>query len=573
MELPREPTTIPQARKYSRKFEAPRTKTYGEQETFMINIPPINHTYMTKNVKLHFDFNLDYYESTQTTATNIAKYCFSDHAEEVNNIEGFFDRSNRRTRANMYTKPFPTFDINGAYGLISRIRVYDFLGTTLLEDVQEHDLLTAMLADFDLKSDNLNIIRPTIIDSKLMPNDTVQYGVSHNTDTVRKPPCSFITNDYDYRLNSSWTLSQFQLNPSTETATIIPGKVSMSNHFSIDLYSFLGKLSDKFTPLHNGFRIEFTINKSDIPISFNTGWGNNMVHFKPSNHSDDAISVVLDPYIENMQLSNIYIKADLLEISPELDKGIDKMVHYQGFKYQRDEFSYSDFSGGTHANTNRPDFTKRITPAYKSISSVYIGQRMYPHKNYTQNLGFRVKNYLGSAELLFNKSVIQSIDNDQEAIDAFNSIFNIGCDDYITKEDFLLDEPDNYNGTGLCQFSFVNNAGRDSITSDIETYGGDYMKWWPGFYGNSDPFFGENLPIVSWSPRTSFFQGKYLLAFDTKIPGTTSDVVAGIDTTKNVLEYKFKCTETECLRVLIDVFCQHDCFLRIDPGKSTTVSF
>lgn len=571
MDTPRQPTSLPQARRYTRKFNAPRNKTFGEQETFIINIPPIDKTYLTKNTKLHFDFELNYYESTSATLASLFNELTAEQspagAEDVplKFPDGFFDRAGNHSMINAYTKPHPTLDINGAYGLIKRIRVYDFLGTTLLEDVQEHDVLTAMLSDFEFKDENMSINRPTYSDG---------------TNPIRKPPCSFIDSGEFGQLLAPWTLAtyptlqQYATLPETVadvTGLISPGKVTLTSHYSLDLYSFLGKFSDKFVPLHNGFRIEFSINKASIPISFDTAYGGLKTYF--NYYSQDpatvsAKSVTLTPWIESIKLSNIYLKCDLLELSAEMDKGIDKVVHYQGFKYQLDSFSYSDFTEGlTVSDEKRSDFTKRISPSYLSLTKVFIGQRLVPTSLSEQKLGFRVKNYLDSGELLYNHAVIQTIENDHEAIDSIVSCFQTQMGNYLTMDDFGVEEPETYMfGTGGYQFPFFNKARRNVVDAFVaDTTKEDYIHWWAGF--NGGVYHGEAHILGNMA------QGKFLLAFDSRLPGTTPDTVGGIDTTKNILEYKIKSSSDVCHKVYIDVICQHDCLVNVEPGKSTTVSF
>jgi hypothetical protein len=73
------------------------------------------------------------------------------------------------------------------------------LGTTLLEDVQEHDVLTAMLTDFDMKDNNFGLNRPNIVDA--VGEDDPQ--------TTRKWPCSLITPFES--TTKALTLTQYQV--------------------------------------------------------------------------------------------------------------------------------------------------------------------------------------------------------------------------------------------------------------------------------------------------------------------------------------------------------------------------
>lgn len=580
MELPREPTSLPQARRYSRTFDAPRNKTFGPQESVMINIPPIDRTYLTKNNKLHFDATLTYLEASEATWSAIANELGSlptttDALTSIPFINGFFQRTSQnqvpavRTAANYYNKPMPFLDINGAYGFIHRIRVYDFLGTTLLEDVQEHDVLTAMLADFDFKDENLRIYRPYVADNK------------STASRVRKQPCSFFAANQEDGLNlpisiSNWV--QVGAGNALTSVTITPSPVTLTQHFSIDLYSFLGKLSNKFVPLHNGFRLEFTFNKADVPISFSTAYGGLNVFYRRARVATDQIfGRTLDPSIQSLRFSNIYLKTDLLELSVDMDKEVDKMVHYQGFKYQQDFYPYPDFSGSDVAITSRPDLYKPIPQPFLSLNKVMIGQRPVQSAIEKQKLGFRIRNFINTADLLYNRSSIQSFQHEFEFVDAWREAFGTNPDMGLTIADFLTDE-ETYTGTNGFQFYMYSDSQRQDIlnymTSLSTNTSGDVIgsAWWPGFEGNTALAVGSDIQ-ASFTIHSTDNQGRFLIVYDTRIPGTTSDTVGGIDTTKTRLEYKLTSTAGFCYKVYLDIFCQHDALLKIDPGKSTIVSF
>jgi hypothetical protein len=584
MELPREPSTLPQARRYERTFDAPRNKVFTEGETVIINIPPIKNTYLSKDVKLHFDFTLSYQEASSDTLQHIYADIIGGNLSTTNpnlfvppvdvgwatfqpNADALFSRSDLNQNidnipTNAFVRPIPTFDVNGPYGLINRIRVYDFLGTTLLEDVQEHDVLTAMLTDFDLKDNNFTLNRPNIVDA--IGEDDPQ--------TVRKWPCSLITTSDSP--NKALTLTKYAVVPNMgngklEGIIITPGTVTVSNHFALDLYSFLGKLSDKFVPLHNGFRIEFTVNKASIPISFGIESGGLQIFYK--NSGTNVVPRTLDPTITEMSLSSVYLKSDLLEVKPELDEKIDKLVHYQGFKYQRDFFPYTDFTKPITdvAKQNRPDFTKVITERLLSLNKVMIGQRLMIPSLGQQKLGFRIKNYVDTCSLLFNKSVLRSFRNTVEVAQSCIQAFGMPMDYYLTMDDYSVEAP-NQQGTGGFQYPFLTENQRLSVAVYVDTHK----------VPSTDPLVPKRstewfpTPLDSYiGTRTNFSQGKYMAVFDTRLPGTTSDTVGGIDTSKNTLEYKITATQDTCWKTTIDVFCQHDALLRVDPGKSTTVSF
>jgi len=557
MELPREPTEIPQARRYTRCFHGEQGKKFQEQQTITINIPRIQNTYMTKDVKLHFDFDMTYQEASRTKLNEIFLTIAPNGTLDTDNqykaAMDFFGMSQTGVDLgprpiNVYTKPIPTFDVNGPYGLISRIQVFDFLGNTLLEDVQEHDLLTAQFADFWFKDDNMEIERPRITD----------FFESTTQDMVtRKEPCArYFGSDSTAPNQKLSTTSIDFLNGSQVSNTkpgVTPGVVNTSNKYSLDLFSFLGRFSDKFTPLHNGFKVVFTLNKFSIPIQFNTPLGDCIVGYKNSGGVNQGTK--LDPTILSANVSNVYIKSDLLEISPELDSKVDKLIFSQGWKYQKDFFTYPFDYNDTY-NGPRVPYSRRIIPDLKSVNKIFVGQR--PQKGFVgrEHLGFRIRNYTDQARLLFNKSEVCKISNVGEAYTSIEQATEQRFDDYLDISDFNTNIPMAY-GTDGQQFTIVSYGKQKTIQSYLLNNAMTAL-WWPG------------MPSP---PLTTQFQGRYLIAFDTRIPGATASSVAGIDTSKNVLEYELSSDSEICLKSDIDVFIQHDSFIMVEPGKSTTVNF
>jgi hypothetical protein len=574
MNLPQEPSKIPPVRRYQRSFYADRTKTFRGEEVVKIQIPPISKTYFTKDVKLHFDLDISYYENTTDNMQVIADTLTGTGTGELNLRKsityGFFGRAvdNTPNPNTVYfqtmSKPFPTLDINGPYGLINRIQVHDYLGTTLIEDIQSHDVLTAVMSDFMFTNDNVEIFRPE------MSSEEPTFGGA-----VFKPPASL-------PFNSVHEFEDFMMKPYNTTITwttapiVEPMKpVSIPRyHATLDLFSFLGKLSQKFVPLHNGFTISFTLNRFDVPIGFSNG-GNPAGVSPPNNelvgfvrgytgvngqgvpNTSESLPVYFKPTLNEASIKNMYIKSTLIEVDQQLDDQIEKVVQCVGYKYQLDYFPNAD------TNEKQVELTRRLLPQLKSLRRVLVGQRprFNPSDVRKQRLGFRVKNFIDKSALLFNKSIISSIESNLEAYNALRSCYG-PIDKYLTMSDFGVEYESNsqfgdqswlMNTMKLREFL---NAIQIKLNSQA-----DYSAFWfdASFYDREvSELYGN--------------QGKHLLCFDCVVPGSTANTVAGIDTSSNVVEYQLKSTKG-VESVNIDVFLEHDAFVHVDPGKATAVSF
>lgn len=665
MELPRDPVVLPQARRYSRTFPSLQSKKFQSENQIIIEIPAIDRTYLTKDVKLYFDFDIAYQEASDATLTTIfqnlrhnlnASQEWNDYAYSFFGFENTSSGVQSKNPFYAYTKPYPTFDINGAYSLISRLQVYSYLNNTLLEDIPQHDLLTAQFADFWL-SDNRE--RPY----GAYTDEYTQDGL------IRKPPCSQI-----YPLDSSILEEAMRIdyieisaNPNTNTATVKGKTRYVTMKCQLDLFSFLGRFSDKFCPLHNGFRLVLTLTDFNNAVVFNTLYGNNQLIYKPAGDlleaedtltilnivlngphtfsndnnkiclvtptgrytfqvpvgvtvtdqistvvsaindaiqpyfgcmeaSDDGLTIVsydgpfyldiskttliqfdrnvlkhnqysspspnylktttLDSKLLSATVSNVHIKADLLEVSPELDKGVDKLIYAKSYKYQKNFYPYSGFSTSNVVDTIRPPVANEILPKLKSITKVFVGQR--PIRSLTdkgfQRLGYRIKNYISSGRLLYDSSEVCNLSNNEEAWESYQTCCNYPLDFYINKTDFILDE-DETIGTGGQQTRIAT----DGLAQRCQNYSTNpytQKEWWSGL-----------------GSLSTLYQGRYLLAFDARIPGAVDNAIAGIDSSKAKLEYELKSDSTTCWKVDIDVFVEHDAFIHVDPGKTTSVSF
>jgi hypothetical protein len=106
------------------------------------------------------------------------------------------------------------FDQPGAFGLFNRIEIYDYLGSTLLESIDGTNVLMSLLMNTSVNE--LEKIR--------------HYNV-----------CTGMQEDDSYLLHNGTAADTF------------------THEFSIPLFSFLGMLSSKFAPLHNGYTIMLTM--------------------------------------------------------------------------------------------------------------------------------------------------------------------------------------------------------------------------------------------------------------------------------------------------------------------------
>lgn len=571
-----------------RRFEVDRGKIYRSKDVARIQIPPIDKTYLTKNSKLHFTFDLTYNEMSLATAQNIAKTMFSNtplttypnteenynlitntianclgKAEYVSNVASYPAQGANQIAA----KPIPTLDINGAYGLISRIQVYDYLGTTLLEDIQSHDLLSALFVDFQLIEDSCLLNRPEFEDINIHTMEV----------RTRKSPCTtMIPPDSSFNRTGLNTTTITRLpRPSSETLTFSTNYIPVVNGIQpvtityngcINLVSFLGVLSNKFVPLHNGFTVEFHMNDFENAVGLSTivGGGPNGTEINTTQFSNNAgvivktpVRISIDPSIVDATIKNMYIKADLLELTSDLDGQVEKIIQSKGYRYQLDFFPHANLDGP------RTKFTRRILPELQSVTKVIIGQRPVrtEQKIVKEMQGYRIRNFTDRSRLLYNKAILSEYLNAEETYSGLTQSLSKPLDKSINFEDFCVDTDDAY-GTDGFQFQCVSPELVECIKLYNEYFSKNIYEQW----------FNEST-LVYGDRNSSYYQGKYLILHDLRLPEIPDNSIGGISTIKQVLEYEIESDSSNCERVYIDVFCEHDAFIHVDPGKSTAVSF
>lgn len=560
MQLPQAPTEIQQVRKYTRDFKADRSRVYTDNDVIRINIPPIDKTYLTKNSKLYFDYDLSYNEGTiaelQTIFDGLKDTTLANPNKPSYGFFGFVDATTKDPTLKPYnvaSKIIPTMDINGAYGLISRIQVHDYLGNTLLEDVPNHDLLTATMNEFWFDDKSNSLLRPEVYGNEgiLMPT------------AIRKTPCTLPFNtidDLDLFLGTAWNVT---FNNMTNTITSYSAKVLPTLRCSLDLVSFLGILSDKFVPLHNGFTISITVNKANIPICFNSFWAEDFLNsdgkvllkgWNTYSPSPDPQTFTVTPSIQSSTISNVVLTTELLELSSELDTKVEKIIHTKMFKYQLDFLP-------TGSTDTQLSYRRRVLPSLKSLNKVIIGQRYKPSGFRYQKNGYRIKNFVEKTNLEYNKSVVSKITNSVEAFDKVTNAYK-NLPSYLQYSDFNVDEK--FMASGLQRWNPLSFYTVELLTRQTVATDADSIKWF-----NKDMFY----PDIYVSDTRYGFQGKYLIVHNCSIPGATPNSVAGIDTSSNVVEYTLESSSKDVQSVNVDVFLEHDAFIHVDPGKATAVSF
>lgn len=215
------PATMPQSRSYMFKQQA-ALSNYSPRDTIQINLPRLQRSYLTKDSYLEFEVTYSY--KPPATDSSLASL---------------------------------TLDTPGAFGLIDRIEVYDYLGSTQLESTSQFGQLIALLQDTCVEtgeySTHWEVIAgghgaQTVYDWE---RSSLFSDASTNADCKTYRQVQPITGEI---IDQGTWVNDANTAPAADTTTR-----TIRRKYHIPLFSFLGLLSPKYAPLHNGYTIMITL--------------------------------------------------------------------------------------------------------------------------------------------------------------------------------------------------------------------------------------------------------------------------------------------------------------------------
>ena len=218
------PATMPQSRSYMFKQQA-ALSNYSPRDTIQINLPRLQRSYLTKDSYLEFEVTFTHTTPTEYASTSL------------------------------------TLDTPGAFGLIDRIEVYDYLGSTQLESTAGFGQLVALLQETCVAQDEYATHwevttgghgAQTVYDWE---RSSQKSSDSATADCKVYRPCQPLIGEVLDK--GEW------INDANTTAATASGQVrTIKRKYHIPLFSFLGLLSPKYAPLHNGYTIMITLNSA-----------------------------------------------------------------------------------------------------------------------------------------------------------------------------------------------------------------------------------------------------------------------------------------------------------------------
>ena len=644
------PPTMPQARSYLFRQQS-TLSTYDPEQQIQINIPRLQRSYLRKDSYLQFRLNGQYQPSLRSDTTSGDKQFAPDLL----------------------------LDDAGAWSLFERIEVFDYLGSTVLENIDGLPQLASLIVDMGCDftdPQHMGEVAHGLHQSftgSAIANDALLYSVTSSADITvpltvpDNTKLSFkFTDDnstveelfagkYDtvadivntinnkFRDNGmiagATTAGKIQIQSSrpfqiTGDATLVTalnwGTVPVtatkdsaapystisessaigasyysgglplvinqttttsevkdfSVQFSIPILSFLGVLSKKMVPLHNGFTIVLTLSKEYGPMFVSPkvlptlqlkGEQNNNVATTTVTaqmiNTDTPLNVISQwnaPTIFWWQLSDVNLVCQILELGPLAEsmimsssQGQPLILHTKQFRNYRGDSSKS-----------QSEFQLPLNLNVSSLTNInwFMRPNSVDNNLMYQSIGGRIRNYLQRWEFQYGSTTLPQSNGIQAmymATPPTDSASHKWSSTTVGQKNGFTECFTELMKSRYC----IPHKGRLSIYNYQSTS-------YPGL-GSSPNVTNSIYKVLNFSPEgaTVGTLPKFACGLNLELTnGKSGDLICGLNTNgmntsirgyfhPNFLQASDK------MDVIIDAYAEYDAFVNISPGIATTISF
>jgi len=531
------PPTLPQARSYLFKQKSTLTD-YSSRSVVTINIPRLQRTYLSKESYLRFDLEI------QNVVPGWAVIAPSGGTGSGAATDLLVPNLNLQ------------LDTPGAASLIDRIEVYDYLGSTLLESTAGYAQLSSLLMDtltspadsgtsgvtegtlggsvlpeLDVSNIQARMIAPSSGQSLL--KSLADYNITYSGGSVTALPITNPTSAAGVAAKAKF----IEPTSTTYSATI-------TREFAIPLKSFLGNLSSKYAPLHNGFTINITLNNFDLAIS------------RSNKNSATTANVSVPGTIGTIKVKDVNFCAQVLELGPVAESMLLSSTGGQPLIVPTK--AYRNYVGSLPALSTSFRLDMGLNVA--SLTSILWMMRDNDVLTSTTDstFGQRIRNYLQNWNFQYGSSVLPQT----SGIASYGPQGALGSkDQYGYTETYVeLMKAVKHWGSGMAPASISATAfNRDAKST---------MQQTPAGMGGDKVLSGSVTASSCELPK--FACGLSLEL----VPG--KDMICGLNTNgmNTSINANFRSDKSGSIKgCQIDAWAEYDSFINVSPGLATTVSF
>lgn len=533
------PATMPQSRSYMFKQQA-ALSNYSPGDTIQINLPRLQRSYLTKDSYLEFEVEFTYrLPATDTLLTSLA------------------------------------LDRPGAFGLIDRIEIYDYLGSTQLESTAGFGQLISLLQDTSVTAEEYGTHYEATSGGQItaMSADWERWGgtpsasnTNFQTMLMRKqqPTIGDILDSGDWASD----VDGLATNGTAQTRTI-------RKRYHLPLFSFLGLLSPKYAPLHNGYTIMITLQSAaNALINVGYKYGQNITP------TIDTVAIVKgDSSVPaSFKILNSRMCCQILELGPIAESMLLSTTAGQPMIVPTK--AYRNYT--TSINGGTASFRLDLNINVASLTNILWFMRPQAIINDVTmaTLSCRQRNFLESWYFQYGSSILPQT----QGITAFKPMSNnvahldsgSECFIELLKARHLYNQPNQNHSFNKWNYAY------DNFNRFQNTVSRRHKGKLP-----------SNFPIAFRypAPNSYFEQGKFACGLDLElVSGRTNEIICGMNTngmntsifgtfnataaaaTVDISESTAK-TGIWVEPCRVDAYCEYDAFINISPGIATTVSF
>lgn len=371
---------------------------------------------------------------------------------------------------------------------------------------------------------------------------------------------------------------------------LISNEKTFSREFSIPLLSFMGILSQKMVPLHNGYTIVLTVAGQKKPMfisqpaTVNVQVAANTIGATALSDTSSAVTIT-ETAIPSWNITDVNLQCQILELGPVAEsmllsstQGSPMVVHTKAFRNYVSTVLGSTWSSTT-PSTRTQELVLNLNLNVASLTNILWFMRPSAHTDSIlyPSCGSRIRNMLqrwqfqyGSTSLPQNNG-IQAMSNTSAKYPT-GKIFalsnNMKYVDYALGstecfQEFIKARPcylpanrmnlDNYN----VDTSWNTNMDQRATGSDPITFVN-----WKGIYPSHQGFHG--MPRFAAGLNLQLINGK------------DGEIVSGLNTNgmNTSIRATFHPLYTDfMMNATVDAFAEYDSFINISPGIATSVSF
>jgi hypothetical protein len=474
--------------------------------------------------------------------------------------------------ATKFTNAALSFDTPGALGLIDRIEVYDYLGSTQLESTAGFGQLIALLQDTCVNSNEYSThweltsggqTVPIIVDFERNHTGGNTH-IESNMYRIQQPSLGEILDLGTWKNDVSGAIA---------TASVTR---TIRRRYHLPLFSFLGLLSPKYAPLHNGYTLMITLQSAENAL-VNAGIEHTYTGTAPAT-TVSASNLVTTTSV-SYTVNQARMCCQILELGPIAESMLlstvgpnPMIVSTKAYRNYRSQFVAGTQNFRLDLNINVASLTNIL---WIMRPTEVVDSQNFP------SLSRRQRNFLESWYFQYGSSILPQT----SGITAYKPMSLVAghedrgseCLIELLKARHMYNQPTHNHLFNRYNYSYDNytTSAKDvlnkiSVADKIPAKINDFKYTTPEtFFENGKFACGLDLELVSGRTNeiicgmntngmnTSIFATFNSTAAGTSVPATPATTDTGIWVEKST----------------VDAWCEYDAFINVSPGIATTVSF